>query len=186
MLLRAQGLLQGHKLFAASIDEAIKTRSSRLSEIVNRIEVHAQQQPAAQKFSDVHEYLFVSARVYKMCTRSEEDRERIRASIQEFINYIPWKRMNDDQMARSLWSIATVGATPPNLAEYSISTRSFLVNKSFANVIWALARFSEAGNLRTERDAEALIAKMDPGRAVSLSNDELVSTIRALATIHQQ
>jgi len=187
MFLRGRCLLESHKSFAASIDDAIKTRSARLTELVDRIELHANKTSSAQKFSDVHEYLFVSARMYKMCTRSEEDRKRIRAAVDRVTGTIPWKRLTDDQVARSLWSIATVGAFPRSLAEANLSDRVFSANKSFANVVWSLARFSELRNVgNIASTSEALVSHIDADRAKGFSDDELVSILRALATIQCQ
>lgn len=187
MFLRVRRLLESHKSFAASIDDAIKTRSARLTELVDLIELHANKTSSAQKFSDVHEYLFVSARMYKMCTRSEEDRKRIRAAVDRVTESIPWKRLSDDQVARCLWSIATVGAFPKSLEETNLSDRQFAANKSFANVVWSLARLSELRKVGScAFTSEALLTHIDAGRARTFSDDELVCILRALATIQCQ
>jgi hypothetical protein len=186
MLNRFRQLLQSHKAFAVSIDEAIKTRSARLHELVDKIEQHATHKNSARKFSDVHEYLFISARVYKMCTRSEDDRLRIRAATTSMLDSIPWTRLNDDQCATALWALATVGAGPVSLVKLQLMNREFLSNKSFSNVVWSLARFAEAGDSSLVDNANSLLSKMNTQTAESLSNDELVSILRALATIHSQ
>ena len=178
--------LLSHKSFVASVDEAIHNRSARLTELVDRIELHAEKKFTARKFSDIHEYLFLCARVYKMCTRSEEDRRRIRAAVLHATEYVPWSRLNDDQVARSLWSIATAGAQPKRLGTLNLEARKFDSNKSFANVIWSLARFAENQCDKNSKIAESLVANADDDRAKSFTNDELVSVLRALATIQNQ
>lgn len=186
MLNRLRQLLESNKAFAASVDESIKTRSARLRDLVDRIEMHVKQKSSAQKFSHVHEFLFISARVYKMCTRSEDDRIRIRASTTSMVQGIPWERLADDQLAISLWSLATVGSVPASLEKIDLVGRQFSGNKSFSNVVWSLARFSDSHGVSVKDQARSLVLKMDSKRILSLSNDEIVSVLRALATIHSQ
>lgn len=183
---RTRIILQSNQAFAKSIDAAIKERSMRISDIVDKIEQHATRKSTAQKFSDIHEYLFLSARVYRMCTRSAEDRERITQAVENVTAFIPWERLSDDQVAKSLWSIASVRAHPKGLKKIQFEKREFTSNKSFANVIWSLARFTESSVPDLNSVAKHVVVKMNQQRANGLSDDELISILRAYATIQSE
>jgi hypothetical protein len=99
---------------------------------------------------------------------------------------IPWKRLTDDQLAIALWSLASVGSVPASLEKIDLVGRQFSGNKSFSNVVWSLARFSDSYGVSVKDQARSLVLKMDSKRSLSLSNDEIVSVLRALATIHSQ
>lgn len=135
---------------------------------------------------EVRDFVFVAARIHKMCDKFERDRVKIaRVAVHAATSVGEDWGSDSKSVAQYTWSLATMGVQPnawPNRIE-SLLQASTTNNKELCNVLWALSKWDSLESDTAFRNlSEKLI---DPQRAATMNDDDLVSLLRATATIHE-
>jgi len=185
MFLIRRRLMESHGEFARTIDNAIQGRTLRITDLVDRITAHANENQTSHE--NISEFFFVSARVFKICTKSEVDRRSIQAAVRETVIMTRWDSLSNAKLARAMWSLASVGVKPDSILASHLISRENFTNKELCNVLWALSKWSSRTDTTSFGTAfEDLINKIDDNRTVGLSNDDLTALLRAIALVHSQ
>ncbi len=171
---------------AVQVQRAIESRTP-LKAVVALIggTVRDQGLDKAAPAADIREFVFVAARVHKMCDKFKRDRTSIQSAAKQADAAVGdrWGS-NPKAVAQYAWSLATMGiqpsAWPPNMDTLFDSRTA---NKELCNTLWALSKWDSP---QSESLFSTLSAKLiDTERASQFTDDELVALLRAMASVHE-
>jgi hypothetical protein len=134
--------------------------------------------------SELRDFVFVSARVHKMCDKFKRDRDSIRASTERASSRVgsDWGDTSG-AIAQYAWALGTIGVAPscfPSDLSQTVSHRT--PSKDLCNTLWALSKWDKPESVALFDSTCDLI---DASRVQQLSDADIVAILRGIATVHE-
>lgn len=134
--------------------------------------------------TELRDFVFVSARVHKMCDRFKRDRDSIRATTE-----LASSRVGSDwgdtsgAVAQYVWALGTIGVSPTCFPSDLTKTFSHRTpSKDLCNILWALSKWDKPESAALFDSTCELI---DASRVQQLSDADIVAILRGIATVHE-
>ena len=123
--------------------------------------------------------LFLSARVSKMCNKSETDRRKITRALTETVAHMALSDMNVADCAQVLWSCAILGLKP-KIDSRIVAKFPTATDKELCNAVWALSKWARQ-DTQVKEVFHQLVNSIDESRYSSFTDEDVTAITRALA-----
>ena len=165
------------------VEQGIRDRV-QVKSLVDLVEkVHLGHTAVAAK-NDLPDFVFVCARLFKMCNRSAKDRAVMVESAKKAVTAVGGSvGESADEISRFLWACGVLGIKPIVPEAVVKHYQEKCSNKDLCNAIWALSKWAVTDE--EKKVFEAIVALLSEDRVESLSNEDLTAVVRAIAQVSQ-